>query len=164
MNVTITVEVLLMNSKIVTFTKTCLDIIFVLSILGTLACPYLIKVYSMHQRANQYARIDQNYLLLCILFMIAGFLGILILYELRKMMKSVQKEDCFIYENVTSLRKMGTYAFLISIDMSLRVFTYITPSILLIVFTFLIAGLFSKVLALVFELAVQYKLENDMTI
>ena len=45
-----------------------------------------------------------------------------------------------------------------------RLFIYITPSVLILILVFVIAGLFSKVLAQVFDKAVTYKLENDLTI
>ena len=41
---------------------------------------------------------------------------------------------------------------------------YLTPAVMIIILVFLIAGLFSKVLGRVFERAVEYKLENDLTI
>lgn len=39
-----------------------------------------------------------------------------------------------------------------------------TTAVIVIVLVFVIAGLFSKVLSKVFDRAVYYKLENDMTI
>ena len=45
-----------------------------------------------------------------------------------------------------------------------RIIIYLTPAVLVIILTFLIAGLFSKVLSQVFDAAVTYKLENDLTI
>ena len=41
---------------------------------------------------------------------------------------------------------------------------YLTPAVMIIILVFLIAGLFSKVLSQVFDRAVAYKLENDLTI
>ena len=77
---------------------------------------------------------------------------------------TVLKEDCFVEENVRSLKKMGTYSFCITGVSILRLFIIITPATLVIILVFIIAGLFSKVLANVFEQAVNYKLENDLTI
>jgi len=59
---------------------------------------------------------------------------------------------------------MGTYSFLIALITALRLIMYITPGIIVVVLVFLIAGLFSKVLSQVFDKAITYKLENDLTI
>jgi hypothetical protein len=98
------------------------------------------------------------------LFFLSGILAILIIGQLRKMFATVLADDCFVMENVVSLRKMGTYSFLIAAVTFLRMFLYITPSVFIIILVFIIAGLFSKVLAGVFDKAVNYKLENDLTI
>ena len=59
---------------------------------------------------------------------------------------------------------MGTYSFFIALITCCRLFLYLTPAVLVIILTFMIAGLFSKVLSQVFDRAVTYKLENDLTI
>lgn len=45
-----------------------------------------------------------------------------------------------------------------------RTVIYMTPAMLVVILVFTIAGLFSKTLAFVFDKAVQYKEENDLTI
>jgi hypothetical protein len=96
--------------------------------------------------------------------MIAGIFALIILWELRKMFKSVMKENPFVIENVISLKRMGICSFVITICMLLRLVFIITPAELILVAVFLIAGLFSAVLSLVFDRAVSYKEENDLTI
>ena len=59
---------------------------------------------------------------------------------------------------------MGTYSFLIAIICLIRVILFLTIAMLVLILVFVIAGLFSKVLAFVFETAVDYKEENDFTI
>ena len=59
---------------------------------------------------------------------------------------------------------MGTYSFVIAVICLLRTVLYMTIAMLVLVLVFVIAGLFSKVLAFVFDKAVEYKLENDLTI
>lgn len=46
----------------------------------------------------------------------------------------------------------------------MRCVVYLTIAMLVIILVFIIAGMFSKVLAMVFEEAVRYKEENDLTI
>ena len=59
---------------------------------------------------------------------------------------------------------MGTYSFLIALITCCRLFLYITPAVVIVILVFVIAGLLCKVLSQVFDRAVAYKLENDLTI
>lgn len=149
-----------MNDQTLTrFTKYLLDFMYYAGILVTLTLPFSIKFYG---RYNSYFR-ENFYSLLVVLFM-SGIFAVLIIYELRKMFRSVLNDDCFVIENVKSLDKMSIYSFFIAVITTCRLFIYITPAVLITILVFVIAGLFSKVLARVFDKAVQYKLENDLTI
>ncbi len=83
---------------------------------------------------------------------------------LRKIFKTVLAEDCFVRENVVSLQKMGNWSFFIALMAGVRSIVYMTIAMIVVIFVFLIAGLFSKVLSFVFEQAVAYKEETDFTI
>ena len=148
-----------MNNKLIRMTKLLLDFIFFSGILVTAFLFFIIKFYG---RYNTYFK--DNTLSLTVLFSISGILAVLLIFELRKMFKTVIADDCFITQNVTSLRRMGTYSFLIALVTAFRLIMYITPGVIVVVLVFLIAGLFSKVLSLVFDKAITYKLENDLTI
>lgn len=148
-----------MNGKLTGFTKLLLDFMYFSGMLVCLTLPLSFQIYGKYN-----IRFERFYWPLLILFFLSGVLAILIINELRKIFVTVLNEDCFIIKNVNSLRKMGTYSFFIAILAMLRLFLYITPSVLVIILVFIIAGLFSKVLSLVFYQAVTYKLENDLTI
>lgn len=141
------------------FTKLLLDFSFGAGIVVLVLLPFAIRFYSGYN--SYFARFWWQ---LWILFALAGIFVLLIIAELRKIFKTVLADDCFVYANVTSLQRMGTYAFCISFISFFRLLLYITPAIIVIIATFFLAGLFSKVLAQVFEKAVSYKLENDLTI
>lgn len=98
------------------------------------------------------------------LFLLAGVCAVLILFELRRMLKTVVSGDCFVRQNVSSLCRMAYYAFAIAALMAVRLIVLFTPGMLAIVCVFLLAGLFSLVLAQVFDRAVSYKQDNDLTI
>ena len=119
--------------------------------------------YSIFYGTYNYYFRDNYYSLLDVLF-ISVIFAVLILNELRKMFLSVIKDDCFIRENVESLDKMSIYSFCIALITACRLFIYITPAIFIVIMVFVIAGLFSKVLARVFDKAITYKLDNDLTI
>lgn len=148
-----------MKNKLIVFTKILLDIMFYAGIAVTIFVPLIIRFYG---RYNHY--FGDHVLSLSIIFLLSGIFAVLIIFELRKIFRSVLNDDCFIRENVTSLNHMGTYSFCIALLTCCRLFLYLTPAVLIIILTFVIAGLFSKVLSLVFDRAVTYKLENDLTI
>ena len=108
--------------------------------------------------------IGQHYIAMCIIFMVCGVLALWIIYYLRKIFDTILKEDCFVEENVTALKRMGVASFLISAVFLLRLFVAITSGALVVILVFFIAGLFSLVRAQVFAQAVYYKQENDFTI
>lgn len=143
------------------FTKYLLDILYFSGIVVTVTLPWLVKWI---MQFFQYDKFEEHYTELVIIYFILGILAILILGELRKMFRTVLAEDCFVRDNVVSLQRMGTYSFIIAVICLLRTVLYLTAAMLVLVLVFVIAGLFSKVLAFVFDKAVDYKLENDLTI
>ncbi len=144
---------------LVRWTKLLLDIMFYAGLAVIVTLPVSIRLYG---RINGY--FAQYYVQLVVLFALSGILAELILYELRRMFRTVLANDCFVEANVKSLNRMGTYSFLIALVTAGRLFLYLTPAVMIIILVFVIAGLFSKVLSQVFDRAVAYKLENDLTI
>ena len=142
-----------MKDKLTLFTKYLLDLLYFAGIFVTATLPFSIKFYGKY---NSYFR-DNFYSLLVVLFL-SGIFAVLIIHELRKMFLSVIKE------NVNSLDKMSIYSFCIALITACRLFIYITPAVFIVILVFVIAGLFSKVLARVFDKAITYKLDNDLTI
>lgn len=141
------------------FTKFFLDFMFYCGILVTITVPLSFKFLGSY-----YPNIGSNYVAMCIIFMLCGFLSLWIIYYLRRIFQTVITEDCFVEENVTALKRMGAASFFISLVTLIRLFFVITPATLIIILVFFIAGLFSLVLAQVFAQAVSYKQENDFTI
>lgn len=149
----------MMKDRLTLFTKYLLDFMFYAGIVVTATLPFSIRFVG-----QWVPRFAQYWIQMLILFAISGVLAILIILELRRMFRSVLDEDCFIQENVTSLRRMGNYSFGIAAATCCRAFLYLSPAVLVVILVFVIAGLFSKVLSRVFDTAVAYKLENDLTI
>jgi hypothetical protein len=146
-------------NPLVRFTKYLLDFMFITGIIICVGVPFIFRI------AGQYYSIFSTYYVpLCIIFMIAGVFALFILWNLRQMFKTVIIENPFVRENVRALKRMGICAFIIALIMAIRLFIVITPAALVLVLVFLIAGLFSLVLSLVFDQAVTYKEENDLTI
>ena len=148
-----------MKDKLTLFTKYLLDFMFYAGFVVILTLPLTIRFYGKY---NSY--FAENFYSLLVVFFLAGVFAELIIRELRKMFRSVLNDDCFVRENVVSLDRMSLYSFMIAIIMVCRLFIYTTVAVLVVILVFIIAGLFSKVLARVFDKAVTYKLENDLTI
>lgn len=144
---------------LVCFTKYLTDFMFFTGIVVVAGVPYIFKL------AERYINfMEEFYYPFIILFMIAGGFALAILWELRNMLKTVLKENPFVRGNVKSLKRMGCFAFIISLLMAFRLIFIITGAALVLVLVFIVAGIFSLVLAQVFDQAVTYKQENDLTI
>ena len=140
-------------------TKYLLDFMFYAGILVTISLPLSLKYIAKYLEA-----VEEHYLPAVIIFAILGVLALLLVNELRKMFGTVLAENCFVPENVASIRRMGDLSFFIAAMSAVRWVVYLTIAMLVIILVFIIAGMFSKVLAMVFEEAVRYKEENDLTI
>ena len=149
-----------MKLNIIRFRKAVLDIMFVLGILITATLPFLLKTYGKYVEPGIEKYIWQNSVVLGL----CGIFSLMIVWELRKMFKTVIADDCFVRNNVTSLKKMSIYSVGIVFFMAVKCLFNITLATMAIMMVFIIAGLFSRVLAQVFDKAVTYKLENDLTI
>lgn len=147
------------KSALIRFTKGLLDFMFFSGILICLGVPFLFKLAGKY-----YSIFDRYYLPFCIIFMLAGVFALAILGELIRMFRTVIKENPFVKNNIISLKKMGYYSFVIAVSMAAKLLFVVTPATLVLVLVFIIAGLFSLVLSQVFDQAVTYKLENDLTI
>ncbi|MEY8285033.1 DUF2975 domain-containing protein [Lachnospiraceae bacterium 50-23] len=149
-----------MNVKLTKFTKYVLDIMFFGGILVLITLPVILKLLGKYYSEA----IDENFFLMLAIMGVAGVLGILIIWQLRKMMKTVLEESCFVYENVQSLNRMAVLSLVISVLFIMKLCLLPTPATGIIVLVFFIAALFSEVLSRVFAQAVSYKEENDFTI
>ncbi len=145
--------------NITKITKWMLDFMFYAGILVCLTLPVTLKFLGEY-----FPHYKIFYFPMLVLFFISGIFAILIILELRCIFRTVLNENCFVKENVQSLKRMGNYSFCIAAVSVFRLFIVITPATLVIILVFVIAGLFSKVLSNVFDQAVTYKLENDLTI
>ncbi len=145
--------------KVTKFTKALLDIMFWAGILAVLSLPLSLKILGTY-----FPEYREFYPVMLIFLFLSGIFAVLIIRELRRMFRTVLREDCFVEENVTSLKRMAVYSFCIALLTLLRLLFAPTPAAMVEILVFLIAGLFSRVLANVFDQAVTYKLENDLTI
>lgn len=160
-----------MNSRLNVFVKRMLDILFFGGIVFWALMPVLLRkilvLYTCLAQCGpkpELSAVMEAYVPTLISVMTGGALALMILWELRRMMRTVLADQCFVKDNVISLQRMSRYGIAIAALFFIRSFFYLTLSGILVAAVFLIAGLFSQVLSIVFDRAVQYKLENDLTI
>lgn len=149
------------KETVAVLTKYLVDMMYFAGMAVTATLPWSVRLIA---DLFQFEDFEDRYMEVVSIYFVLGILAVLILGELRKMFRTVLKNDCFVRDNVVSLQRMGTYSFIIAAVCLLRLVLYTTIAMLTLVLVFVIAGLFSKVLAFVFDKAVDYKLENDLTI
>ena len=149
-----------MDTRFIKITKYVLDIMYFGGFVVLITLPATIKFLGKYYSSV----ITKNFTLMLFVFGISGILGILIIGHLRRIMRTVIEDSCFVYGNVESLHKMAMMSIGIVIMFIFKLFFVPTPATGIIILVFFIAALFSQVLADVFEKAVNYKEENDLTI
>lgn len=142
-----------------TWTKYLLDFMFYAGIAVTVTLPF-----SIRKIGEQFPYMVEHYEESVIIYFVLGVAAMVLVRELRKIFRTVLEGDCFVQENVISLQKMGNWSFFIAVMSVVRSIVYMTVAMGVVILVFIIAGLFSKVLACVFAEAVRYKQENDLTI
>lgn len=140
-------------------TKLLLDVMFFAGVLVTVSLPWSVKL-----AGTMLPQLVEHYEETVIIYFVLGVSAEKLLWELRRIFATVLQEDCFVQENVVSLRKMSNWSFFIALMSVVRSIVYMTIAMAVVVLVFAIAGLFSRVLSFVFEQAVAYKEENDFTV
>lgn len=143
----------------ITGTKYLLDFMFFAGVLVTATLPWSIRFIG-----EQLPYLVEHYEETVIIYFVLGIAAEKLLWELRKIFRTVLAENCFVQDNVASLKKMGNWSFFIALMSVVRSVVYMTPAMAVVILVFVIAGLFSRVLSFVFEEAVRYKEENDLTV
>ena len=147
------------KEQIIKWTKYILDFMFFGGIAVTVTLPFTLKLIG-----RVIEHVAQHYAEVVIIYFVLGIAAVVIIRELRKMFATVIKGDCFVQDNVESLQKMGKWSFFIVVMSIVRSIVYLTIAMGVVILVFTIAGLFSFVLSFVFEDAVRFKEENDLTV
>lgn len=148
-----------LSNGVTRFTSVLLAVMFYGGIAVTVALPWIFR-----WGARFYPNLETHYWLNTVLFILSGVGAVCIIHELRRMFRTVLAEDCFVQQNVISLRRMGWLGIAIAVVTAVRLAVIFTPATVVIIIVFFIAALFSFVLSQVFDRAVKYKEENDLTI
>lgn len=147
------------RDRIIKITKYLVDFMFGAGIVVTLTLPWSIRWLGRYLE-----RLAESYGEIVTIYFVLGILALALIWELRKMFKTVLAKDCFVRENVASLKHMSYYSGLIVLMSLVRSIVYTTVAMLVVILVFVIAGLFCQVLAQIFDEAINYKEENELTI
>lgn len=148
------------QERINRITKILLDIMFYSGLVVFVTLPWSLKLAGKYYSENY----TKHYFAMLLIFAAAGVCGIVIVEQLRRMMRTVIAGACFVYDNVRSLEIMAALSLFIAVFFIVKMFVVPTPATAVIILVFFIAALFSQVLANVFADAIRYKEENDLTI
>ncbi|MDO4313468.1 MAG: DUF2975 domain-containing protein [Eubacteriales bacterium] len=148
------------QERINKITKIIVDIMFYSGLVVFVTLPWTLKLAGIYYSKN----FSEHYLSMLFIFAAAGIFGIIIIAQLRRMMKTVISGACFVYDNVRSLEIMAALSLSITVLFIIKMFVVPTPATVIIILVFFIAALFSQVLANVFAEAIRFKEENDLTI
>ena len=86
--------------------------------------------------------ISEYFMFMFAVFAASGIFGILIIRQLRRMMRTVIEESCFVYENVKSLNNMAVLSLCIVVMFVIKICILPTPATGVIILVFFIASLF----------------------
>lgn len=140
--------------------KKMLDLIFIGGAGILISLPYSLKWYmTFIDRDN-----NENYRFLLGFLYVTGIVCLVLVNEIRKIFKSLDKVTPFMMDNVKSLNRIAACGFIIAAAYIVKIFFYNSVLTAVLAMAFIIGGLFAVVLAEVFRQAVEAKEENDLTI
>lgn len=143
------------------FVKVILDVLFIAGIGFLLASPVLANksVDIFRSRATEYLVRNILIILVC-----SDIVILYVLYELRKIFKTIIGNTPFVETNVRSLFRMGLASFALAVFFVFKLFVLKSFLTYLVILVLIIAGCFSWTLSELFKEAMRVKDENDLTI
>ncbi|MCL2456875.1 MAG: DUF2975 domain-containing protein [Defluviitaleaceae bacterium] len=140
-------------------TKLLLELMFYGGIATVIAIPFTTLDMRAFLRLPQY--ISAPYM---ILVMFAGIFAVYIVFQLKRMYKTLLDGSPFIVQNVSCLRNCAVASALIALMFFVRLFMWFTYAALLVSIAFAMLSLFSLTIKDLFKQAIAYKEETDWTV
>lgn len=140
-------------------TKIVVDIFFYLGIITVISVPFIIP------KIIKNLNLSENLILPTIItLLLSGACAVYIIFQLKKIFKTLTSGNPFVVKNTICLKNMAIAAFIISIIYLYKLTYWFTPATVIIVLVFLVAGLFCLTLEDLFTQAIKFKEDNDLTI
>jgi hypothetical protein len=147
------------NSFVHYVTKVLVDIMFFGGIVCCFLVPFIMPRFTAYFGYNESAVMPFT-----VLLMLSGICAVYLLWQLKKIFKTLLGGNPFINSNVTALRKCSVASFIIAIIYIVKITFWFTIATSIIVIIFSLLGLFCLTLKDVFKQAVAYKEEQDWTV
>ena len=140
-------------------TKILIDIMFFGGIAACAVLPFILTGVLSFIGANPELR-----LIYTVIFLSSGLSAVYILYQLKRMFKTLVGGNPFVAENVSSLRKCAVAGALIALIYLIRLIFWFTIAASVIVVIFALLSLFCLTIKDLFKQAIVYKEESDWTV
>jgi hypothetical protein len=111
-----------------------------------------------------YFSTGEKYWFLLPFLYITGIMAFVILFQTRKVFKTLSRKNPFMMDNVSSFKWISRASFAIALMYVVKIVFFNSFLTMVLAMVFVIAGLLSIVIAEVFHQAVIVKEENDLTI
>jgi len=140
-------------------TKILVDCMFFGGIAACIALPFIMPWLLRFIGHSADVRLVYTVILLT-----SGIAAVYIVYQLKRMFKTLVGGNPFVAENVTALRHSAVASAVIAAVYLVRLFMWFTIAAAIIVVIFALLSLFSLTLKDLFKQAVAYKEETDWTV
>jgi hypothetical protein len=139
--------------------RVCMQVTFAAGLLITVFLSVIMEKFFAY-----YFSSARYYWACVVLLTLSGVCSLNILWQLIKLLKTVNNKNPFVRENAMRLNRVAASAFVISGLFLALMYFRISVFVFGIGYVFLIAGFFCLVLSGLFKKAVDYKDENDLTV
>ncbi len=139
--------------------KTLIDIMYYCGIVCLIAVPWLSKFIR-----NYFSYGEKEYWLIASILFTSGALAVYILYNLKRMFKTLLGGNPFVDTNISCFRKTAVACALISLIFFIKCFLLFSITTVIIMLVFSIGSLFCLTLKDIFKQALFYKEEHDWTV
>ena len=140
-------------------TKILVDIMFYGGILTCVALPFILPILMAWQGVQTAYRVHYTAALFS-----SGICAVYIMYQLKRMFKTLVGGNPFVVQNVSCLRKCAVASAIIAGIFLIRQFMWFTIAGTVTVIIFFMLSLFCLTLKDLFKQAVTYKEETDWTV
>jgi len=140
-------------------TKILVDLMFYGGLVALVALPFVLPMLLRWIGTSMQFRVAYTLILLS-----AGTCAIYIVYQLKRMFKTLLCGNPFVMENVSCLRKCAVASALIATIFAVRIVLWFTIASGIMVIVFALLSLFSIAIKDLFKQAVSYKEETDWTV
>lgn len=137
-----------------------LSFLMLLALILTVTLPWSIPAVTLHSPGESGMWFEKYFAVLAV----SGVMSVLILWQARAILHIINKVNPFVHETVRRLRIIGVECLVLAAFYFISVF-FVTKFFMVVVFvTFSVVGMILFVFAQIFEQAISFKEENDMTI